>query len=60
MQGVDRMTHQVERKGYEAATWRVSDGEGRGEHPSAEREAPRGELKGVVLRPCRPEGRLYE
>ena len=60
MLGVNRMAYEDGNGAYEAAMRRVSEGEPQGERASAERGWPRGELKGDVLRPCRPEGRLYE
>ena len=68
-EGNGTMTHQGDRGVFEAAAWLTT---GRGEPAQAERRgdrsaeraeagrAPRAELNGRVLRPCRPEGRLYE
>ena len=63
------MTHQGDRGAFGAAAWPTT---GRGEPAEAERRgdrameradarpAARAELNGEALRPCRPEGRLYE
>ena len=58
------MVHQGDRGGFGAAAWRTG---GPGEPERGERteertegRAPRGELNARTLRPCRPEGKLYE
>ena len=67
-EGIGHMTHQGDRRAFETASQmagaRGERGaeEGRGEPGRAEGSGPppRAELNDRMLRPCRPEGRLYE
>ncbi len=68
-EGNGLMTHQGDRGAFDAAAWLAGarggpvDGEERGDRAAERagaRRGPRAELNGEALRPCRPEGRLYE